>query len=1394
MYFTGRFKVYGIVLLLIASGSVLLGVDPVMDGKGLITISSRVDIFDDRIYDDDVVITSTGHLFIHEDAILRLGSGHKIQVNGGMLTIKGRYLHKAELKMYGGKSIGVVADEDAKITVEYGRLYGMMEGIRLEGTGHSGSSGYARINNSVFNYCDKGVVMMGTTLGTAPYDFLLEDNVFSGNKEDIVLGYSADGVEISNNEMYRAEEASVRVVGCDDVKIASNYFEGCANGTICGLLNGIDVYNNSFYNCTTGSLFGLIYNVSCHNNSYRTNIDGIKMDSFDNALVENNNIFSMGKYGGLPFFAVNGDGLTVRNNILSGRLLTMTIENPMTSSAVHDNYLTNMTTRDFMDLDGDGYCDENPYIPGTAGMIAKNSRTGVVNLDKEITETYVNPVQAVRYGSGNGYKILSQFDDIGPQMGIRKMVIHNGNLEIGRPLELVGDDASGCNFKPDPMNPGIHVKATDHVRLYNLSLLSGANGVTVSDSKKITCENLVFRDLFNQMESRMLVRGSRDVSVESTYVYSSLGNPFMVVDGYNVSIKNSILYFSKNPGVLVLNSDKTNLENLHFNGQYKENLIIRDSTDTVVRECQIHNHVDNDLLMMIDNSQGTVIDDTVFYISDMIHQINEDITLLLLTGNTDGTRIHGSSFNYNQWYPTPDASLEGIKIVGSSNTTAVDECSFRNLESGLELFDDPYYPHHADGFTVQNCTFQGDELGMSAALLGNMTVQGCTFTDCEESLGMFQGDFTVRDNVFSNFDMGAGQLGGTTTFVNNRMVNGTTGYWCQMWSMGMPNLKTLNNTMLEMKTGYQMGSCAFELNSDHINGSEASLKCRDTAESLVNHSVLDSDTPVFIESSVIGQVVSVELRNCTGEYTDSDVPSPLCFANWTWPLTVEIYDELKDPLSAGLHIESSSAEEVFSGTVPGYYHNPGILGYSHTDQGGDLTMNDYLVRAEEGGDSREDYVNMTSPQHLAFQFNHQPTVNITAPAELTMEEDSTLDEDVSGWFIDRDQLDISIESMTGDNISASLSGDVLSLIPGENWSGKERLTLIAVDTFGESTTHEVLINVTPVNDAPVLIEEVPELETEEDRSVWIDLEEYVFDVDGDALTYGNGSVDNCTTQWDSGNVTISPVENWFGIIEIPITVSDGSEELSLHLIVNVTPVNDPPEWIGEDPLHVDVEAGKETDIDISQWILDVDDPLGGMDVTADSDHVTYSQGILTMEYPVDSAPMTEDVGITVSDGEYSCGFILNVTVSEPPSQWGIDEVNVTVDPETGDWTVEVEGNEGEDIWVVVEGPDGRKSYRLNETSPGHYEGTIPGSRFQPGEDYTYHFSDTEDGDDLTGGQFGGEITQPEPAGGEGDDDDTDGETDNFWLIIIILVLVVLAVVVYMYQRSKAKEDILDTEE
>ncbi|MCF7911209.1 MAG: tandem-95 repeat protein [Candidatus Cloacimonetes bacterium] len=150
------------------------------------------------------------------------------------------------------------------------------------------------------------------------------------------------------------------------------------------------------------------------------------------------------------------------------------------------------------------------------------------------------------------------------------------------------------------------------------------------------------------------------------------------------------------------------------------------------------------------------------------------------------------------------------------------------------------------------------------------------------------------------------------------------------------------------------------------------------------------------------------------------------------------------------------------------------------------------------------------------------------------------------------------------NFNISILNGVVTIMPAQNWFGEKTVFFYATDNGGLTAVDSTLITVISVNYPPVVIQDIPDFNKLEDFADFsFDLNEYFYDQDGDPLQY--------TAQYDSAQViaqiddsilTISSLLNWYGQAGIIIIANDPeSQTVSQGFVVNVTPVNDPPQLL-----------------------------------------------------------------------------------------------------------------------------------------------------------------------------------------------------------------------------------------
>ena len=219
------------------------------------------------------------------------------------------------------------------------------------------------------------------------------------------------------------------------------------------------------------------------------------------------------------------------------------------------------------------------------------------------------------------------------------------------------------------------------------------------------------------------------------------------------------------------------------------------------------------------------------------------------------------------------------------------------------------------------------------------------------------------------------------------------------------------------------------------------------------------------------------------------------------------------------------------------------------------------------------------------------------------------------------------------------------------------ITVIASDgEFEASDTFE--LEIAPVNDAPIVANEIVDQSSQEDGTLAFTLPADTFaDVDGDDLnvsaSLADGSDLPAWLAFDSANRTFSgmpPVDfntGDSGAIMVRVTASDGEFEASDDFALEITPVNDAP--VANDDTGLAVTAGEtvtiaaigllanDDDVDGDALeITSVSSTSGNATVALDGDgNITYTsndgfEGTDTFEYTVSDGELTSNASVSLS--------------------------------------------------------------------------------------------------------------------------------------------------------------------
>jgi Ca2+-binding RTX toxin-like protein len=206
----------------------------------------------------------------------------------------------------------------------------------------------------------------------------------------------------------------------------------------------------------------------------------------------------------------------------------------------------------------------------------------------------------------------------------------------------------------------------------------------------------------------------------------------------------------------------------------------------------------------------------------------------------------------------------------------------------------------------------------------------------------------------------------------------------------------------------------------------------------------------------------------------------------------------------------------------------------------------------------------------------------------------------------------------------------LDYTPTQNFNGNDTITYIVSDPAGLTSTAQIVIAVSAVNDAPVAVADVAS--TSEDTLVNIDVLGNDTDLDGDVLT-----VTTATTQ--NGTVTVNvdktlnytPNTNFAGADTITYTIADAAGLTSTaDVTVTVSAVNDAPVAVAD--TATTLEDTPLVNIDVLGNDSDVDgDALTVITATAQNGSVTIN-GDKTFNYtPNTNFAGADTITYTIAD-------------------------------------------------------------------------------------------------------------------------------------------------------------------
>ncbi|ELA9353904.1 tandem-95 repeat protein [Vibrio parahaemolyticus] len=314
-------------------------------------------------------------------------------------------------------------------------------------------------------------------------------------------------------------------------------------------------------------------------------------------------------------------------------------------------------------------------------------------------------------------------------------------------------------------------------------------------------------------------------------------------------------------------------------------------------------------------------------------------------------------------------------------------------------------------------------------------------------------------------------------------------------------------------------------------------------------------------------------------------------------------------------------------------------------------------------------------------FTVAPVVDIEADSSNVVEDTPTIIKVLGNDTFEGKDKVVSLDAENGPkNGTVIVNNDgTVTYTPDDNYVGKDTFTYI-VTSGGVSESTTVEVNVTPVNDAPVVKDDIAT--TQEDTAVTIDVLSNDTDVDGDKLSIQSATVPEAQGKVEivDGKLVFTPAENFNGHAEITYTVTDGQLTDEAKVTVTVNPVNDAPtikvdavESITEDAVSTDTVVAtltvRDTDTPEDQLTVSLENNSNGYFVLVGNEVKLTQAGVdavnndeLNLKDLTISASVSDGVNPTANDSD---SLIVNRVNDAPVAKDDIattqEDTAVTID-------------------------------------------------------------------------------------------------------------------------------------
>ena len=562
--------------------------------------------------------------------------------------------------------------------------------------------------------------------------------------------------------------------------------------------------------------------------------------------------------------------------------------------------------------------------------------------------------------------------------------------------------------------------------------------------------------------------------------------------------------------------------------------------------------------------------------------------------------------------PPSAGDWDGLQYLAGSNGY-VNHSNINYCTNGVLLTG-------ADNIRVTNCSINKAFIGIkSDSGSHDNQIDFNEIYDCDTGMGFYNSNFNViKNNVINNTTatgLSIGDRSNNNRIELNQIFNGT-GRGISLSGKANNNTILSNEIHAHLQDGIRCSDSSynvFKFNEIYLNqkdgiivyfGSDRNLFQENTINNndLSGFSVGGVTSGQVIDNEIIGNKYGFSAESSTGiEFVNNTLVTSTIYdilvsqvsnissINNTfnsskvmvydfslfyvyWHMFLETRDENDAFTSALVNITNSYSEIIIPDImIAGKLDWIKCLGSIYRSEGQDTSMNPYWVLADNGSKVQKMGFDMSKKSRTCVvKFLYYPPPESTLPSSLQFAEDSKFKVNLSNYFTSSEVLDYDVEVLSGGNITYIFNEEtkILSGTPPANWNGQEVIRASVLANLGGKLSRECRIEITPVNDPPIINKTIPGFQKQEGTPPWeLNLSSYATDNDliyGDTLTWFVTEIDDSflnITVTNNSQVLRFTMQNedLTGNKNLTVWVRDqaGAKD-SRKIWVNITPINDDP--------------------------------------------------------------------------------------------------------------------------------------------------------------------------------------------------------------------------------------------